>query len=242
MRSKKVVVGRTRWDVGSTNMAVRVKICGITSLSDGLAAAEAGADALGFVFCQESPRCISVGTAAGIIGQLPMEVVKAGVFVNAPEEQVFRAIKQCGLNLLQFHGDESPEYCLQFGLMSMKAFRMRDEQSLEALAAYKTDAWLLDAYAPDKPGGTGATFNWDLAIAARKWGRPIFLAGGLTPDNVAQAVQRARPYAVDVSSGVETAPGKKDAAKVKEFIEAVRAAARELTGDKLVVDGPLERF
>jgi len=242
MRSKKVVVGRTRWDVGSTNMAVRVKICGITSLSDGLAAAEAGADALGFVFYQQSPRCISVGTAAGIIRQLPVEVVKAGVFVNAPEEQVYRAIQQCGLNLLQFHGDEPPEYCLQFGLMSMKAFRMRDEQSLEALAAYKTDAWLLDAYAPDKPGGTGATFNWDLAIAARKRGRPIFLAGGLTPDNVAEAVQRARPYAVDVSSGVEKAPGKKDAAKVKEFIEAVRAAGRELTGDELVMDGPLERF
>src|SRR6266705_408011 len=226
----------------SCNMPAKVKICGLTNLPDGLAAAEAGADALGFVFYDQSPRLVTVEAAGAIIRALPPFIVKVGVFVNAPEDLVFRAISQCGLNLLQFHGDESPEYCLQFGLMSMKAFRMRDEQSLEALAAYKTDAWLLDAYAPDKPGGTGATFNWDLAIAARKWGRPIFLAGGLTPDNVAQAVQRARPYAVDVSSGVETAPGKKDAAKVKEFIEAVRAAGRELTGDKLVVDGPLERF
>ena len=204
-------------------MPVKVKICGITNLADGMAAAEAGADALGFVFYDQSPRSIPVEAAAGLIRELPPFVMKVGVFVNAPEDLVVRAIRDCGLNLLQFHGDESPDYCLQFGLMTMKAFRVRDAGSLQALLGYHTDAWLLDAYTPDKPGGTGETFNWDLALEARDWGRPIFLAGGLTPENVAEAVQRARPYGVDVSSGVEGAPGRKDHAKVKAFIQAAKA-------------------
>lgn len=203
-------------------MPVKVKICGLTNVADGLAAAEAGADALGFVFCERSPRCVALETAAGIVRQLPPFIVKVGVFVNAPEEKVFRAIAECGLNLLQFHGEESPEYCLQFGLMSMKAFRIRDADSLRALPNYPTDAWLLDAYSAAKPGGTGEKFDWDLAIEAQKLGRPIFLAGGLTPENVAEAARRVRPYAVDVSTGVEAAPGKKDHAKVRAFIEAVR--------------------
>ena len=206
-------------------MPVKVKICGLTNAPDALAAAQAGADALGFVFYDQSPRRVSVEAAAAIIPSLPPFIVKVGVFVNAPEDLVFRAIRQCGLNLLQFHGDESPEYCLQFGLMSMKAFRIRDAASLDALPNYKTDSWLLDAFAPDKLGGTGHTFNWDLAIAAQKFGRPIFLAGGLTPENVAEAVRRVRPYAVDVSSGVESAPGQKDHAKVKAFISAAKAAS-----------------
>jgi len=205
-------------------MAVKVKICGITNLPDGMAAAEAGADALGFVFYDQSPRHISVEGAAALIRQLPPFVMKVGVFVNAPADLVLRAVRECGLNLLQFHGDEPPEYCLQFGLMSMKAFRIRDAASLQALHRYSTDAWLLDAYSPGKPGGTGETFNWDLALQARSLGRPIFLAGGLTPENVATAVQRAQPYGVDVSSGVETAPGRKDPAKVRDFIQAAKAA------------------
>jgi phosphoribosylanthranilate isomerase len=208
-------------------MPVKVKICGITNLPDALAAAEAGADALGFVFYEASPRRVSIEAAAGLIRQLPPFVVKVGLFVNAPEELVVRAIGECGLNLLQFHGDESPDYCLQFGLMSMKAFRIRDAASLEALPDYHTDAWLLDAYSPDQPGGTGETFNWGLAVEAQRWGRPIFLAGGLTPDNVAEAVRRVRPYAVDVSSGVEAAPGKKDHAKVQAFIQAAKQAGGE---------------
>ena len=206
-------------------MAVKVKICGITNAPDGLAAAQAGADALGFVFYDQSPRSISVQQAGAIIRQLPPFLVKVGVFVNAPEDLVYRAIAECGLNLLQFHGDEPPDYCVQFGLMSMKAFRVRDAQSLQGLADYKTDAWLLDAYAPDKVGGTGQQFNWDLALETQKLGRPIFLAGGLTPENVAEAVRRVRPYAVDVSSGVETAPGKKDHAKVRAFIQAAKQTA-----------------
>jgi phosphoribosylanthranilate isomerase len=204
-------------------MPVKVKICGITNLPDGLAAAEAGADALGFMFYDQSPRHISVEAAAALIRQLPPFVMKVGVFVNAPEDLVLRASRECGLNLLQFHGDEPPEYCLQFGLMSMKAFRIRDADSLQALQNYPTDAWLLDAYSPGKPGGTGETFNWDLALQARTLGHPIFLAGGLTQENVAEAVQRAQPYGVDVSSGVEAAPGRKDHAKVRAFIQAAKA-------------------
>ena len=203
-------------------MSPIVKICGITNASDALAAAESGADAVGFMFYPPSPRNISLRAAAKIVRELPPFVVKVGVFVNADEDQVMRAVGECGLNLLQFHGDESPEYCLQFGVMSMKAFRIRNAESLKALPAYRTDAWLLDAYVADKIGGTGESFNWDLAVEANKFGRPIFLAGGLTPDNVAAAVRKVRPYAVDVSGGVEKEPGRKDHAKVRAFIEAAR--------------------
>jgi phosphoribosylanthranilate isomerase len=206
-------------------MAVIVKICGITNVADGLAASEAGADALGFVFYDQSPRHVSVETAASIIHQLPQLVIKVGVFVNAPEDFVVAAARECGLSLLQFHGDESPEYCLQFGLMSMKAFRVRDAASLEQLQHYPTEAWLLDAYTSDRQGGTGEKFNWGLALEARKLGRPIFLAGGLTPENVASAVQQAQPYGVDVSSGVEAAPGRKDHAKVRAFIQAAKSVS-----------------
>ena len=201
-------------------MGVKVKICGITNLEDGLAAVAAGADALGFVFYDSSPRKVSIEGAAGIIRQLPPLILKVGVFVDPTPELVLRAIGECGLNVLQFHGDEPSEYCLQFGLMSIKAFRIRDAASLAPLKQYHTDAWLLDAYAPDKPGGTGERFNWDLALEAKDWGRPIFLAGGLTPENVAAAVRQAQPFGVDVSSGVEAAPGRKDHAKLRAFIQA----------------------
>lgn len=205
-------------------MPVKVKICGITHLEDGLAAAEAGADALGFVFYERSPRCVTLEQAADIIRQLPAFLVKVGVFVDAPEETVVRAAGQCGLSLLQFHGDETPAYCLQFGLMSMKAFRVRGPESLQRLEDYPTDAWLLDAYTPGQLGGTGETFNWDLALEAVRWGRPVFLAGGLTPGNVGEAVRRVQPYGVDVSSGVEAAPGRKDHAKVRAFVAAAKQA------------------
>jgi phosphoribosylanthranilate isomerase len=205
-------------------MPVKVKICGITNIGDGVAAAEAGADAIGFVFYDKSPRAVSVELASEIARNLPPVVVKVGVFVNAPEETVQEASERCGLDLLQFHGEESPEYCLRFGLMSIKAFRVQDRASLSDLPNYETHAWLLDAYSPSQLGGTGATFNWDLALEAKKWGRPIFLAGGLTPQNVADAVRQAQPYAVDVSSGVEASPGRKDHAKVKAFVKAAKAA------------------
>jgi phosphoribosylanthranilate isomerase len=205
-------------------MSVKVKICGITSAPDAMASIEAGADALGFMFYDQSPRHVSVPAAAAIIRELPPFVMKVGVFVNAPGELVQRAIGECGLNLLQFHGEEPPGYCTQFGLMSMKAFRMRDVGSLRALPDYPTEAWLLDAYSNGARGGTGEKFNWDLAVEAKKFGRLIFLAGGLTPENVAGAVKKVEPFAVDVSSGVEFAPGKKDLEKVRAFIQAAKSA------------------
>jgi phosphoribosylanthranilate isomerase len=206
-------------------MSVKVKICGITNLADAQGAVAAGADLLGFIFHEKSPRCVTLPAAAEIARQLPLTVLRVGVFVNAPEKLVFQAVHACGLNLLQFHGDEPPEYCTQFGLMSIKAFRISNEASLSALPAYPTDAYLLDACVPGVPGGTGRQFNWDLAVQARQFGKPIFLAGGLTPENVAAAVLQVQPFAVDVSSGVEQSPGKKDPAKVRAFIANVRLAS-----------------
>jgi phosphoribosylanthranilate isomerase len=203
-------------------MSVKVKICGITSVADGVAAAEAGADMIGLMFYERSPRHISLATAAEIFRAVPSFIVKVGVFVNPDEDTVMRAIGDCGVSLLQFHGEETPEFCTQFGAMSMKAFRVRDAGSLLALPNYSTDAYLLDAYSPDAHGGTGAKFNWDLAIEAKQHGKPIFLAGGLTPENVGEAVHKVQPFGVDVSSGVESAPGQKDHAKVRAFIQAVR--------------------
>ncbi len=206
-------------------MGTWVKICGITNLDDAQTVVEARADALGFVFYEKSPRHLTIAAAAGISKQLPGFVMRVGVFVNALKAEVVRAVGECGLNLLQFHGDEPPEYCSQFGLMSMKAFRMRDAGTLRELTKYQTNAWLLDAYSPEAAGGTGEKFNWDLAVEAQKFGKPIFLAGGLTPENVAEAVRKVRPFGVDVSSGVEISPGQKDPAKVRAFINAVKSAA-----------------
>ena len=161
--------------------------------------------------------------AAEIARALPPFVLRVGVFVNPPVELVLRAIGDAGLNLLQFHGDEDSAFCTQFGVMSVKALRVRDAASLPTLANFSTDALLLDAYSAAALGGTGEKFNWDLAVAAQQqFGKPIFLAGGLTPENVADAVRQVRPFAVDVASGVEAAPGKKDAAKMRAFIAAVR--------------------
>ena len=203
-------------------MSVKVKICGITNVADGIAAAEAGADMIGLMFYEGSPRNISLAQAAEIARALPPFVLKVGVFVNPEPEFVLSAIGTCGLNLLQFHGDETSEFCTQFSLMSVKALRVQNADSLATLEKYATDAFLLDAYSKSGLGGTGEKFNWDIAVAAQKFGKPIFLAGGLKPENVADAVRQVQPFAVDVSSGVESAPGKKDAAKVKAFIQAAK--------------------
>jgi phosphoribosylanthranilate isomerase len=208
-------------------MSTRVKICGITNQADAQAAVEAGADALGFVFYENSPRRMSLSAVASISKQMPPFVLRVGVFVNATEELVSRAIRECGLGLLQFHGDETPEFCLRFGLMSMKAFRIRGADSLKELPKYPTEAWLLDACSAESLGGTGEKFNWDLAVEAQKFGKPVFLAGGLTPENVAAAVRKVQPFGVDVSSGVESSPGKKDHAKVRAFIASVRQAEKK---------------
>ena len=205
-------------------MSVKIKICGLTRASDAQAAAGAGADMIGLMFYEASPRCVTLAAAAEIARALPPFVLRVGVFVNPAGELVARAIAGCGLNLLQFHGDEPSDFCTQFGVMSVKALRVRDAESLTVLENFHTDAFLLDAYSPSGLGGTGEKFNWQLAIEARKYGKPIFLAGGLTPENVAEAVRQVQPFAVDVSSGVESAPGIKDVAKMQAFIAAARAA------------------
>jgi phosphoribosylanthranilate isomerase len=209
------------------DMSIIVKICGITSVGDARVAAEAGANAIGLMFFTGSPRYVPLEIAARIAQSVPPFVARVGVFVNPIEQEVTSAITACGLNILQFHGEETPEFCTQFGVMSMKAFRIRDEASLKALPDYPTDAWLLDAYSPAARGGTGATLNWDLAVEAKNLGRPFFLAGGLTPANVAEAVRRVQPYGVDVSSGVESSPGKKDPEKVRAFVTAAKQAAEQ---------------
>jgi phosphoribosylanthranilate isomerase len=206
-------------------MKTQVKICGITSIADGLAAAEAGADMIGLMFYEGSPRHITLATAVELSRALPPFVLRVGVFVNPEEAHVTRAIAECGLNLLQFHGDEDSDFCTHFGLMSLKAIRVRDRESLKQLGNFNTDALLLDAYSKSGLGGTGEQFNWELAEAAQKYGKPIFLAGGLTPEIVAAAIKQVHPFAVDVSSGVESAPGKKDAAKVRAFIQAAKSVA-----------------
>lgn len=204
-------------------MNTRVKICGVTNVADAQAAAEAGADMIGLNFYEKSPRYVSLKAAAAISKQLPPFVMRVGVFVNPEEALVTRAIGECNLSLLQFHGDETSEFCTQFSLMSIKALRVRDAESLKALANFQTDAFLLDAHSKSGLGGTGEQFNWDQAVEAQKFGKPIFLAGGLTPENVAEAVRKVRPFAVDVSSGVEISPGKKNHAKMKAFIAAAKS-------------------
>jgi phosphoribosylanthranilate isomerase len=200
---------------------VRVKICGITNLDDALRTVEAGADALGFVFFQGSPRNVSPDAVAEIIRRLPPFVQTVGLFVNENPETVNAISDQCGLDLVQLHGDEPPEYCADIRRRIIKAIRVKDASSLNAMADYPVAACLLDAWSPAARGGTGTTFNWDIAAGAAA-SQPIILAGGLTPDNVADAIAAVKPYAVDVSSGVESAPGIKDVGLVARFIRSCR--------------------
>lgn len=209
-------------------MSVRIKICGITNVEDARAAVAAGADALGFMFYERSPRCVSPHAAAAIVRALPPSVARVGVFVNAGEAEVRRVAVESGVDTLQFHGEETPEFCRRFAPLKVwKAFRIQGAESLAALRDYDTDAWLLDSFVPGQLGGTGAMFNWELAVEAKKFGRPIILAGGLTPANVAEAVRQVRPFAVDVSSGVESALGRKDPQKLRDFIAAAKAVPSE---------------
>jgi phosphoribosylanthranilate isomerase len=205
---------------------VRVKICGITSLDDALVAVDAGADALGFVFYPQSPRAVTPKTAGDIVARLPAFVLAVGVFVNVDLAAVRQNMSDCGLQLAQLHGNESPAYCAELGRLAVKAIRVRDHRDLATMSAYHVGAFLLDAFVPDTPGGTGTPIDWELAVDAKPFG-PIILAGGLTPNNVGEAVRRVRPYGVDVSSGVELSPGKKDGAKVRAFIANAKASGRD---------------
>ena len=200
---------------------VKVKICGITTLDDARMAVDAGADALGFVFYDKSPRCINPVAAANIIAKLPPFIQTVGLFVNEEIGQINWTADFCGLDVVQLHGDETPEDCQDVNRRVIKAFRIQNIVSIDPLKKYQVSGYLLDAWSPDAFGGTGRTFNWEVAAAARQYGR-IILAGGLSPDNVAEALQVVKPYAVDVSSGVESAPGKKDAEKVKMFIKRAK--------------------
>jgi len=200
---------------------MKVKICGITRLDDALHACSCGADALGFVFYARSPRCVSPEQAQPIIAALPPFVTTVGLFVNAVPEEVSACVARCGLDAVQYHGDESPEVCAAAPVKAIKALRVKDAASLDGHAEYLTSGLLLDAWCESAYGGTGHTFNWGLAGEVARQ-RPIILAGGLTPENVCEAVGTVRPYAVDVSSGVESAPGVKDPLKVAAFIAAAK--------------------
>lgn len=205
-------------------MAVRVKICGITRHEDLHAACNAGADALGFVFYGKSPRNLEIAQAAALVSELPPFVQSVGLFVNAEPEFVRSVLNSVPLDLLQFHGDESAEYCRQFGRPYIKAVRVKPGLDLLKYALDFADAraLLLDAYVPGVPGGTGERFDWGLIPPALP--KLIVLSGGLNTDNVAEAASAVRPWAVDVSSGVEAAPGIKDAGKVTAFIVNARLA------------------
>lgn len=205
---------------------VRIKICGITNVDDGLLAAELGADALGFVFA-ESPRRVTPVMAGEVIERLPPLIAKVGVFANERKTVVSEIAAVCGLDVLQFHGDEPPEYCARFRGKVIKAIRVRGPESLAGLEAYAgaVDAFLLDAHVEGSLGGTGRTFDWDVAAKAKRYG-PIILSGGLTPANVGEAVGRVRPYGVDVSTGVEERPGKKNGERMSMFCQKVREAER----------------
>ena len=206
-------------------MPVWIKICGITNEEDGLAAARLGADALGFVFAP-SPRRISPEKARQIIKALPPLVQKVGVFVDEDLGEVSSVAEMCGLDILQFHGSESADYCDSCKQRVIKAIRLRNRQDLKSLPEYDgiVHALLLDTYLPDKLGGTGMAFNWEWASEAGKYGR-IILAGGLNPGNVAAAISIVKPYGVDASSSLEKSPGVKDHEKIMQFIAEVRQAA-----------------
>jgi phosphoribosylanthranilate isomerase len=206
-------------------MAVRVKICGITRLQDLHAACDAGADALGFVFYEKSPRHVTIATAVALMRELPPFVQSVGLFVNADPAFIEAVLDAVPLDLLQFHGDETPADCARFGRPWIKAVRVNQDTDLLKCAADFDAArgLLLDAWVPGVPGGTGERFDWSLIPPDLP--KPVILSGGLTPDNVAEAVGRVRPWAVDVSSGVEVAKGIKDAHKIAQFIAKAKEAS-----------------
>ena len=203
-------------------MRTRVKICGITRVEDGAAAVERGADAIGLIFYRPSPRYVTLEQARRIVAATPAFVSTVAVFVNPSREGVETVVRECGVTLLQFHGDETPDFCSGFSRPYIKAARIRPGLDLLKYLSPHTAAraWMLDAFHEDLWGGTGGAFDWGLV--PREAAKPVILSGGLTADNVAEAVRRVRPYAVDVSSGVEASKGIKDAAKIAAFIGAVR--------------------
>lgn len=201
-------------------MGAWVKVCGITNSDDAQVAVEAGADAIGFVFYDKSPRYIKPSAAREIISSLPRQVKAVGVFVDENENIIRQIAEESGIRLFQFHGNEPPQLVGKFN--AIKAIRVKEKGELKRMQDYKAGAFLLDAFSETLYGGTGATFDWEIAKEAAKSGR-VIIAGGLTPENVADAIKMAKPYGVDVSSGVESSPGKKDHNKVRKFIEKAKS-------------------
>ncbi len=202
----------------------KIKICGITNVEDATWVANLGADYLGLNFAKESKRKVSEDMAQEVTKAVPSYIKKVGLFINEEPKIINRILNLCNLDMLQFHGEETPDYCNQFKGKAeiIKAFRIKDAESLTAIPAYDVDYYLLDTFIEGEQGGTGATFNWDLALEAKQFGRPIFLAGGLSPGNVVEAIKKVQPFAVDVSSGVEASPRRKSVELMQEFIDKVR--------------------
>lgn len=202
-------------------MSVLVKICGITNLDDAMSAVEFGADFIGFNFYPDSPRYIAPPFAKEITGEMPSAVGKVGIFVNEDSRKVSDLAIDLSLDYLQFHGDETPEYCNAFGRPWFKAFRLKDDKALLEIPYYHSEWLLVDAHVEKIFGGSGITSNWDLARKAKSCGL-LFLSGGLNPGNVEVALKAVGPYAVDTASGVESSPGVKDVYKMEEFISRVK--------------------
>jgi phosphoribosylanthranilate isomerase len=209
----------------------RVKACGLTSVDDARLATDLGAWALGMVFWQPSPRACPLDAAEEIAAALRRRTKLVGVFVNATLDEVADVAERCELSIVQLHGDEGPAYCREAarrtGARVMKAVRVKNRASISALQAFSVDLHMLDAHVPGRPGGTGTTFNWDL-LEGHRGSVPVVLSGGLTPDNVGEAIVAGRPYAVDTASGTEAAPGCKDPVLLRAFFASVEAADREL--------------
>jgi phosphoribosylanthranilate isomerase len=201
---------------------MKIKICGITNLEDALLAAELGADALGFIFVKSSPRRIRPGAARKIIQELPPFVVPVGVVADTTREEILDLIEETRIGCVQFHGNESSKQLAKFPVPVYKSFRVDKEFNLEILRRYKGSAYLLDTYVEGTIGGTGKTFNWDIAIKAKAYGR-IILAGGLNPENIVDAIQKAQPYAVDINSGVESVQGKKEKYKLEKLFKNIQS-------------------
>ncbi|MFA5499658.1 MAG: phosphoribosylanthranilate isomerase [Candidatus Omnitrophota bacterium] len=205
---------------------VRIKICGITNKQDAIEASGLGADMLGFILYKDSKRYIEPKKIRDVLNEVPDTIAKIGVFVDENAKKVIEIAQDCSFDMLQFHGKESPEYCAQFkdSYKIIKAFRIQDKKSLEIINDYDVDYYLLDTHIGGLKGGTGKTFDWKL-IEGYELLRPVILSGGLTPENVGSAIQNVAPYGVDVSSGVEASPGKKDLKLMKEFVDNVRKIA-----------------
>lgn len=202
-----------------------IKICGITNKIDAVNAANLGVDMLGFVFYKESKRCVDRKTVREIVNELPESLTKVGVFVDEDADKVRAIAEDVGLDALQFHGNETPEYCAAFkgDYKVIKAFRLKDRQDLKSVGLYDVDYYLVDTHKNGLAGGTGETFDWKM-LKDFEFLKPVILSGGLNPDNVAQAISEVVPYGVDVSSGVEESPGRKSLQLLKKFVEEVRKA------------------